>query len=172
MLNNLKKIILILPFITMLSCSESHIFSDKKNLNAALNDLFRGDFYSCNLIDDNDLENKKNSNTIVNLIYTNTMIGLIYKRDKWDHGNSIFIKKNENDNEFVLSSFYSESDFDRSILNIKHTAYFDKENLKVNLFDLVNHDNYGCMKLEKILSEAMKKEILKNFLLQKNADRQ
>ena len=82
------------------------------------------------------------------------------------------VKKNENDNEFVLSSFYSESDFDRSILNIKHTAYFDKENLKVNLFDLVNHDNYGCMKLEKILSEAMKKEILKNFLLQKNADRQ
>ena len=83
-----------------------------------------------------------------------------------------FYKKNENDNEFVLSSFYSESDFDRSILNIKHAAYFDKENLKVNLFDLVNHDNYGCIKLEKILSEAMKKEILKNFLLQKNADRQ
>ena len=70
MFNNLKKIILILPFITMLSCSESHIFSDKKNLNTALNDLFKGDFYSCNLIDDNDLENKKNSNTTVNLIYT------------------------------------------------------------------------------------------------------
>ena len=59
MLNNLKKIILILPFITMLSCSESHTFSDKKNLNAALNDLFKGDFYSCNLIDDNDSESKK-----------------------------------------------------------------------------------------------------------------
>ena len=43
----------------LLSCSESHIFSDKKNLNTALNDLFKGDFYSCNLIDDNDLENKK-----------------------------------------------------------------------------------------------------------------
>lgn len=171
MLNNLKKIILILPFITMLSCSESHTFSDKKNLNAALNDLFKGDFYSCNLIDDNDSESKKNTNRTVNLIYTDTMIGLIYKNDKWDHGNSIFIKKNENDNEFILSSFYSESDFDRSSLNVKHTAYFDKQNLKVNLFDLVNQDNYGCMKLEKILSEAMKKEILKNFLLQKNTDR-
>jgi len=171
MLNNLAKIILILPFITMLSCSESHTFSDKKNLNAALNDLFKGDFYSCNLIDDNDSESKKNTNRTVNLIYTDTMIGLIYKNDKWDHGNSIFIKKNENDNEFILSSFYSESDFDRSSLNVKHTAYFDKQNLKVNLFDLVNQDNYGCMKLEKILSEAMKKEILKNFLLQKNADR-
>jgi len=172
MLNNLKKIILILTFMTILSCSESHTFSDKKNLNSALNDLFKGDFYSCNLIDDNDTESKKNINRTVNLIYTDTMIGLIYKRDKWDHGNSIFVKKYENINEFVLSSFYSESDFDRSSLNIKHTAYFNKENLKVNLFDLVNQDNYKCMKLEKILSEAMKKEILKNFLLQKNADRQ
>ena len=160
MLNNLKKIILILPFMTILSCSESHTFSDKKNLNSALNDLFKGDFYSCNLIDDIDTESEKNINRTVNLIYTDTMIGLIYKRDKWDHGNSIFVKKDENINEF-----------DRSSLNIKHTAYFDRENLKVNLFDLEKQDNYGCMQLEKILSEAMKKEILKNFLLQKNADR-
>ena len=58
-------------------------------------------------------------------------------------------KKMRNYTEFVLSSFYSESDFDRSILNIKHTAYFDKENLKVNLFDLVNHDNYEFIKPKK-----------------------
>ena len=105
------------------------------------------------------------------MIYTEEIVGLIYRSDKWDHGNSIFVKNNKNQSEYYLGSFYADDDFKENLVNRDHKLLFMNNILKVNLFSQLNHNEYSCQKLEKILSKAMKKEILKNFLLQRNADR-
>ena len=171
MKKNIKKFILLFSAFILFSCSERHSFTDKENLNLILNDLFIGDFYSCNLKPGQKEKSDYQVNRNINLIYTEKIVGLIYRSDKWDHGNSIFVKNNKKQSEYYLGSFYADNDFKKNLVNKDHKVIFINNILKVNLFNQLNHTEYSCRKLKKILSEAMKKEILKNFLLQKNADR-
>ena len=171
MKKNIQKFILLLSAFILFSCSERHSFTDKENLNLILNDLFIGDFYSCILKHELKEKSDHQVNRNINLIYTEKLVGLIYRSDKWDHGNSIFVKNNKKQSEYYLGSFYADDDFKKNLVNKDHKVIFINNILKVNLFSQLNHNEYSCRKLEKILSEAMKKEILKNFLLQKNSDR-
>tara|TARA_B100001057_G_scaffold453465_1_gene498292 strand:+ start:367 stop:885 length:519 start_codon:yes stop_codon:yes gene_type:complete len=171
MKKNIQKFILLLSAIILFSCSERHSFTHKENLNLILNDLFIGDFYSCNLKPGQKDKSDYQVNRNINLIYTEEIVGLIYRSDKWDHGNSIFVKNNKNQSEYYLGSFYADDDFKENLVNRDHKLLFMNNILKVNLFSQLNHNEYSCQKLKKILSKAMKKEILKNFLLQRNADR-
>ncbi len=171
MKKNIKKFILLFSACILFSCSERHSFTDKENLNLILNDLFLGDFYSCILKPEQKEKSGYQVNRNINLIYTKKIVGLIYRSDKWDHGNSIFVKNDKKQSEYYLGSFYADDDFKKNLVNKDHKVIFINNILKVNLFNQLNHNEYSCRKLKKILSEAMKKEILKNFLLQKNADR-
>jgi len=171
MKKNIQKLILLFSACILFSCSERHSFTDKENLNLILNDLFLGDFYSCILKPEQKEKSGYQVNRNINLIYTKKIVGLIYRSDKWDHGNSIFVKNNKKQSEYYLGSFYADDDFKKNLVNKDHKVIFINNILKVNLFNQLNHNEYSCRKLKKILSEAMKKEILKNFLLQKNADR-
>ena len=171
MKKNIQKLALIILASALFGCSEKHAFTDKENLNLILNDLFKGDFYSCNLNPSKKEESNYQANRNINMIYTEEIVGLIYRSDKWDHGNSIFVKNRNNQDEFLLGSFYTEDDFKKNLVNKDHKIFFKNNILQVNLFEQSNHNAYTCQKLEKILSEAMKKEILKNFLLQRNVDR-
>tara|TARA_B100000900_G_scaffold309314_1_gene268011 strand:- start:987 stop:1505 length:519 start_codon:yes stop_codon:yes gene_type:complete len=171
MKKNIQKLILLFSACILFSCSERHSFTDKENLNLILNDLFLGDFYSCILKPEQKEKSGYQVNRNINLIYTKKIVGLIYRSDKWDHGNSIFVKNDKKQSEYYLGSFYADDDFKKNLVNKDHKVIFINNILKVNLFNQLNHNEYKCRKLKKILSEAMKKEILKNFLLQKNADR-
>ena len=167
--------------IILISCSEQHQFTDKINLNNILNNLVKGDYYTCNLKNTYSLRNKNYSdglttkeipykvNQNINLIYTEENIGLIYKNDKWGHGNSIYNRKSEG--LFGLGSTYSEEDYKRKIVKKGYDLSFDKDILKINLFDRNINSEYSCQQLHEILTEAMKKQLLQNFLLQKNIDR-
>ena len=172
---------ILLIMINLISCSEQYQFTDKKNLNNILNKLSKGEFYTCNFkssfssghknYKDEKIVKKlpfeKNKN--INLIYTEEKIGLIYKNDKWGNGNSIFNKKTEH--EYVLGSSYIDSDFTDQIINTRYKLKFNKKNLRVNLFDENIINEYSCKELHNILTEAMKKQLLQNFLLQSNKDR-
>ena len=171
MKKNIQKLILLFSACILFSCSERHSFTDKENLNLILNDLFLGDFYSCILKPEQKEKSGYQVNRNINLIYTKKIVGLIYRSDKWDHGNSIFVKNDKKQSEYYLGSFYADDDFKKNLVNKDHKVIFINNILKVNLFNQLNHNEYKCRKLKKILSEAMKKEILKNFLLQKNSDR-
>ena len=171
MKKNIQKFILLFSACILFSCSERHSFTDKENLNLILNDLFLGDFYSCILKPEQKEKSGYQVNRNINLIYTKKIVGLIYRSDKWDHGNSIFVKNDKKQSEYYLGGFYADNDFKKNLVNKDHKVVFINNILKVNLFNQLNHNEYSCRKLKKILSEAMKKEILKNFLLQKNADR-
>ena len=71
-----------------------------------------------------------------------------------------------------MTSFYSKEDFDPKILNKDFNLTFDKIKLEVNLFEKNSKNLYSCIKLQELLPDAMKKQMLKNFLLQRNADRE
>ena len=102
-----RLLVLFILTITLTSCSEQHQFTDKKNLNNILNNLAKGEYYTCNFKATYSLGNKNYSdglitkelpykiNKNINLIYTEENIGLIYKNDKWGYGNSIYNKKSE-----------------------------------------------------------------------------
>ena len=94
---------------------------------------------------------------------------LIYKNDKWVNGNSIYNKKTEG--LFELGSSYSEKDYNSQIVTKGYVLSFDKKTLKINLFEKNIKNEYSCKQLHEILTEAMKKQLLQNFLLQKNSDR-
>ena len=178
-----KLIILSFVLTVLSSCSEYYSYTDKKNLNIVLNNLSSGDFYSCSIqrsfslghknypkgLITKKLEFKPNEN--INLEYTSEIIGLIYKKDQWDHGNSLFNINKNAENEYYLGSFYADSDYDDKIMKKDYKLVFNKKTLKVNLFNKYIQNEYSCQQLHKILSEAMKKQILKNFLLQHNQDR-
>jgi hypothetical protein len=167
----IKKLVFFLV-IFIYGCSEQYKFTDKENLNKILNDLSNGDFYSCNferVIEQKNFNFKPNRN--INLIYTDKIIGLIYKNDKWNHGNSIFKKKINSEYEYILGSFYSGTDFNENEEQDMTILKFDGKTLQVNLFDENRYSSYNCKHLKELISEAMKKQILKNFLLQRNEDR-
>tara|TARA_B110000444_G_scaffold237316_1_gene249972 strand:- start:1559 stop:2107 length:549 start_codon:yes stop_codon:yes gene_type:complete len=175
--------LLTLGFIvtTLISCAEQHHFTDKENLNNILNNLTKGKFYTCNLKASyskgnknypDGLINKKipyKINKNINLIYTENNIGLIYKNDKWGYGNSIFNKKTEE--VYVRGSSYEDKDYDNKNLEKGYNLSFNKNTLKINLFEKTINSEYSCQQLHEILTEAMKKQLLQNFLLQKNSDR-
>ncbi len=172
---NLKKILYIIFFsIVLMSCEEKSAYTEKKNLNNILNKLSSGNFYSCNLIN----KNKKIKSTLnfipnnnVTLIYTENIIGLIYDEDKWNYGNSIFIKDIKNLYKYNLGDSYSEKDFNKKIIQKNSVLKFQNNILSVDIFKESIQSQYTCVELKKILSEAMKKEIVKNFLFQKNKDK-
>ena len=70
-----------------------------------------------------------------------------------------------------MTDFYSEKDLDEKNLSADYYLKFTESNLEISLFDKNIKSAYSCTKLEKILSEAMKKQLLKNFILQKNSER-
>ena len=86
--------------------------------------------------------------------------------------NSIFLENKANKNSYNMTSFYSKEDFDPKILNKDFSLTFDKIKLEVNLFEKNSKNLYSCIKLQELLPDAMKKQMLKNFLLQRNADRE
>ena len=176
-----RLLVLFILTTTLTSCSEQHLFTDKKNLNNILNNLAKGEYYTCNFKATYSLGNKNYSdglitkelpykiNKNINLIYTEENIGLIYKNDKWGYGNSIYNKKS--DGIFRLGSSYSEEDYNEKIIKNGYGLSFDKNTLKINLFEKNINSEYSCRQLHEILTEAMKKQLLQNFLLQKNVDR-
>lgn len=180
MKNAAYKTILVILFSSLVSCSEQAVFTDKKNLNQLMNSFLNGKFYSCNF-EETKYKNKIYKDTLIdknisinkniNLIHTEKFIGLIYKRDKWNNGNTIYNKNAEKENSFTLGSFYHESDFDFNEKNNEHNLDFKNNKLYVSLFSKEIRSKYNCNQLHEILSEAMKKQLLKNFLLQKNEDR-
>ena len=180
MKGTVSKIILIITILHLAGCSEQPIFTKKENLNQLLNKFLEGKFYSCNFeaakyknknYKNTSISKEINLNKNINLIYTEKYVGLIYRNDKWSNGNSIFKKiPNSNDN-YVLGSTYDDSDFDINKKNSEHNLEFIKNKLHVNLFSQDIRSTYNCNQLHEILSEAMKKQLLRNFLLQKNKDR-
>ena len=169
--------------LSLTSCAEQYVYTDKKNLNNTLNFLSQGEFFSCtfkNLYvkDENNntkedvkkIKIKLNINKNINLIQNENKIGLIYKQDKWNNGNSIYVR-DEKKNIFFMTGFYSEKDLDEKNLSADYYLKFTESNLEISLFDKNIKSAYSCTKLEKILSEAMKKQLLKNFILQKNSER-
>ena len=70
-----------------------------------------------------------------------------------------------------MGSFYDENDFNNEIINKHVSLKFYKDILEVNLFDKTLKSIYSCTRLEKILSEALKKQLLENFLYQNNSSR-
>jgi len=175
--------LLILGFIviTLISCAEQHQFTNKENLNNILNNLAKGKFYTCNLEASYSIGNKNypdglittklpyKINKNINLIHTEENMGLIYKNDKWGYGNSIFNKKTEE--IYIRGSSYVDEDYDNNILAKGYKLSFNKNILKINLFEETVNSEYSCQQLHEILTEAMKKQLLQNFLLQKNSDR-
>ena len=81
-----------------------------------------------------------------------------------------YIIKNQRD-IFRLGSSYSEEDYNEKIVKNGYGLSFDKNTLKINLFERNINSEYSCQQLHEILTEAMKKQLLQNFLLQKNVDR-
>ncbi len=172
MIRNTKIIIYSILLMSILGCTEQYEYTDKKNLNNILNSFSKGEFYSCNLKPSTDQRKNYKANKDISLIQSENKIGLIYKSDKWNNGNSIYIEDNIIKNSFNMGSFYSTKDFSEEIINNEVKLKFDKKNLKVSLYDKNVINTYTCIELKKILSEAMKKQMLKNFILQKNIDRQ
>ena len=177
-----KVIIYIFSIFIVLSCSEQHTYTDKKNLNDILNSLSKGEFYSCKLDNIYKFKNSEQKkihikevrykiNKNINLIHFEEKIGLIYKSDKWNHGNSIFLEDKKIKNSFNMGSFYDENDFNYEIINKQVSLKFYKNILELNLFDQTLKSVYSCIRLEKILSEALKKQLLENFLYQNNSSR-
>ena len=177
-----KTRLLTLAFIasTLISCAEQHQFTDKKNLNDILNNLSKGKFYTCNLKASyskgsknypDGLITKKTPykiNKNINLIYTEKQIGLIYKNDHWGYGNSIYKKI---DGHYVRGTSYADSDYNEQLINGDYILKFNKKILTINLFEKNINSEYSCQQIHEILTEAMKKQLLQNFLLQKNIDR-
>lgn len=164
----IKTLLLFVTIIlTITACSEQHLFTNKENLNNTLNFLSQGQFYSCSL--KNTISKKENKN--INLIQNKDTIGLIYKKDKWNNGNSIYVRDEKNKNTFNMVDFYFDKDLDIKTLNTGYSLKFADNNLDVSLFDVKTNSSYNCIELKKILSQAMKKQLLKNFVLQKNSER-
>ena len=164
----IKTLLLFVTIIlTITACSEQHFFTNKENLNNTLNFLSQGQFYSCSL--KNTISKKENKN--INLIQNKDTIGLIYKKDKWNNGNSIYVRDEKNKNFFNMVDFYFDKDLDIKTLNEGYSLKLNNDNLYLSLFDVKTNSSYKCIELKKILSQAMKKQLLKNFVLQKNSER-
>ena len=178
-----KTLSIFIIILSLTSCAEQYVYTDKKNLNNTLNFLSQGEFYSCalknvyfkdennNKADTKKIKIKFNVNKNINLIQNAKKIGLIYKQDKWNNGNSIYVRDEKKKNIFFMADFYSEKDLDEKNLRTDYYLKFTENNLEISLFDKKIKSAYSCIKLEKILSEAMKKQLLKNFILQKNSER-
>ena len=176
-----KTLSIFIIVLSLASCAEQYVYTDKKNLNNTLNFLSQGEFFSCtfkNLYVKDENNNAKedikkiklNINKNINLIQNENKIGLIYKQDKWNNGNSIYVRDKKK-NIFFMTDFYSEKDLDEKNLSTDYYLKFAESNLEISLFDKNIKSAYSCIKLEKILPEAMKKQLLKNFVLQKNSER-
>ena len=177
-MSKIKHQLIFLSLMTslLIGCSNENQYTKKENLNAILNQFEKGEYYSCNFLNTIGV---KDSNKVFNyspnknltLIFTEKKIGLIYKNDYWNNGNTIFVKNKKEDNLYFLGSFYSKNDFDKKTINKDYKLKFDKKNLLVNLYDKNLSSLYNCTQVKNILSEAMKKKLLENFLFQNNNDR-
>ena len=167
--------IIILITSGLISCADQYEFTKKKEINILLNNLSEGDFYTCNLVNlkkynksRKDFGDTPNKN--ITLVLKNKKLGLIYKRDKWNNGNSIY-KRHKDSNEYKpLDTSSGEAD------NLKKNKKeiiikFNGLILKTNLLDEAIYSKYNCSKIENMLSEAAKRQIIKNFLYPSNKDR-
>ena len=168
-------VVIILITSGLISCADQYEFTKKKKINILLNSLSEGDFYTCNLVhikkynkSRKDFSDAPNKN--ITLVLKNKKLGLIYKRDKWNNGNSIY-KSHEDSNEYKpLNESAGDTD------NIKKNKTdiiikFDGVILKTNLLEKDIYNKYNCTKVENMLSEAAKRQIIKNFLYPSNNDR-
>ena len=167
--------IIILITSGLISCADQYEFTKKREINILLNNLSEGEFYTCNLVhlkkynkSRKDLSDAPNKN--ITLVLKNKKLGLIYKRDKWNNGNSIY-KRHKDSNEYKpLDTSSGEAD------NLKKNKKeiiikFNGLILKTNLLDEAIYSKYNCTKIENMLSEAAKRQIIKNFLYPRNKDR-
>ncbi len=177
-MREIKNQLIFLFLITslLISCSNENQYTKKENLNTILNQFEKGEYYSCNFLntigakDSNKVQNYS-PNKNLTLIFAGEKIGLIYKNDYWNNRNTIFVKSKKEGNQYFLGSFYSKNDFDDKIINQDYKLKFDKKNLLINLYDHNLSSLYNCKQVKNILSEAMKKKLLENFLFQNNSDR-
>jgi len=160
---------------SLISCVDQYQFTKNKEINILLNNLSEGDFYTCNLIglkkySKNRNDPSNNPNKSITLVSKNKKLGLIYKKDKWNNGNSIY-KSHEVSNEYKLLDIKlgNKEVFKKNKLDI--IIKFDKRILKTNLLEKDIYNEYNCTKVEKMLSEAAKRQIVKNFLYPSNKDR-
>jgi len=168
--------IIILMTSGLISCADQYEFTKKKEINILLNNLSEGDFYTCNLVHlkNNNSKSKKsinnNPNKNITMVLKNKKIGLIYKRDKWNNGNSIY-KSHEDSNVYKpLETNIGDLDNiekNKSDIIIKFNGVI----LKTNLLEEDIYNKYNCTKVENMLSEAAKRQIIKNFLYPRNKDR-
>ena len=167
--------IIILITAGLISCADQYEFTKQKEINILLNNLSEGDFYTCNLVhlkkynkNRKDLSDTPNKN--ITLVLKNKKLGLIYKKDKWNNGNSIY-KSHEDSNEY--ESFNTSAGETEKIRKNKSDIIikFNGVILKTNLLDEGVYNKYNCTKVENMLSEAAKRQIIKNFLYPSNKDR-
>ena len=98
----IKTLLLFVTIIlTITACSEQNLFTNKENLNNTLNFLSQGQFYSCNL--KNTISKRKQK---YKFNQNKDTIGLIYKKDKWNNGNSIYVRDEKNKNTFNMVDFF------------------------------------------------------------------
>ena len=174
MKKNIQKFILLFSACILFSCSERHSFTDKENLNLILNDLFLGDFYSCILKPEQKEKSGYQVNRNINLIYTKKIVGLIYRSDKWDHGNSIFVKNDKKQSEYYLGGFYADNDLKKSYKQIKnelkkYSAKLSKkkELVVLNKVDLIDYNE--VKKIIKEFSKNTKSEVITLSTLEKKS---
>ena len=157
---------------SIIGCADQYQFTNNKQTNELLNYLSEGDFYTCNLINQKKqseqekyLSSEPNKN--ITLILKDKKLGLIYKKDKWNNGNSMY-KSGKTINEYYPLDINKKiSEVSKSEVIIK----FDKSILKTNLLEKDIYREYNCTKVEKMLSEAAKRQIVKNFLYPSNKAR-
>jgi len=166
-----------LIFITLIAgsiigCADQYQFTNNKQTNELLNYLSEGDFYTCNLINQKKQSEKEKylssePNKNITLILKDKKLGLIYKKDKWNNGNSMY-KSGKTINE------YYPLDINKKLSEVRKPDViikFDKSVLKTNLLEKDIYREYNCIKVEKMLSEAAKRQIVKNFLYPSNKAR-
>ena len=166
-----------LIFITLIAgsiigCADQYQFTNNKQTNELLNYLSEGDFYTCNLINQKKQGEKEKylssePNKNITLILKDKKLGLIYKKDKWNNGNSMY------KSEKTINEYYP-LDINKKISEVRKPDIiikFDKSILKTNLLEKDIYREYNCTKVEKMLSEAAKRQIVKNFLYPSNKAR-
>ena len=168
----IKLIIITLIVGSIIGCADQYEFTNNKKTNELLNYLSEGDFYTCNLINQKKQSEKEKylssePNKNITLILKDKKLGLIYKKDKWNNGNSMY-KSAKTINE------YYPLDINKKISEVRKPDViikFDKSILKTNLLEKDIYREYNCTKVEKMLSEAAKRQIVKNFLYPSNKAR-
>ena len=171
----IKLISITLIAASIIGCADQYEFTNNKKTNELLNYLSEGDFYTCNLINQKKQGEKEKylssePNKNITLILKDKKLGLIYKKDKWNNGNSMY-ESGKTINEYYPLDVNAKNEKISEVSKSEVIIKFDKSILKTNLLEKDIYRGYNCAKVEKMLSEAAKRQIVKNFLYPSNKAR-